>query len=62
MGESGKVRCPGVAPCDLFLFILNEIGGNAKVNANVFRSLWKSPETFTERHKAWISKPSSWSF
>ena len=33
-----KVRCPGVAPCDLFLIILSEIGGNAKVNTNVFRS------------------------
>ena len=41
-----------------FLIILSEIGGSAKVDANVFRSLWNSPETFTERHKAWIRKQS----
>ena len=30
-----RVRCLGVAPCDLFLIILRKSGGNAKVDANV---------------------------
>ena len=29
-----RVRCSGVAPCDLFLIILRDSGGNAKVDAN----------------------------
>ena len=33
-GDS-KVRCPGVAPCDLFLIILYDFGGNADLDANV---------------------------
>ena len=30
-----KVRCPGVAPCDLFLIILRDFGGNADLDANI---------------------------
>ena len=30
-----RVRCSDVAPCDVFLIILRESGGNAKVDANV---------------------------
>ena len=29
-----RVRCSGVAPCDIFLIILRKSGGNAKVDAN----------------------------
>ena len=32
---NGRVRCSGVAPCDLFLIILGKSGGNAKVDANI---------------------------
>ena len=32
---SGRVRCPGVAPCGFFQIILRESGGNAKVDANI---------------------------
>ena len=30
-----KVRCPGIAPCDLFLIILRDFGGNADLDANI---------------------------
>ncbi len=30
-----KVRCPGVAPCDLFLIILRDFGGSADLDANI---------------------------
>ena len=32
---NGRVRCSGATPCDLFLSILRDFGGNAKVNANI---------------------------
>ena len=37
LAKSGdcRVRCSGVAPCNLFLIILRKSGGNAKVDANV---------------------------
>ena len=34
---SVRVRCSGVAPCDLFLIILHKSGDNAEVDANVLR-------------------------
>ena len=30
-----RVRCSGVAPCDLFLIILRDFDGNADLDANV---------------------------
>ena len=32
---NGRVRCPGVAPCDLFLIIFGETEPDGKVNANI---------------------------
>ena len=32
---SGRVRCPGVAPCDVSLIILRDSGGDADLDANV---------------------------
>ena len=32
---SGRVRCSGVAPCDLFLNILRNFGDNADLDTNV---------------------------
>ena len=34
-GESGKVRCSGVAPCDLFVIILGETEPDGEVDANI---------------------------
>ena len=43
-----RVRCPGVAPCDISLIILRKSGGNAKVTANVLGVSFAVP---------WIGKP-----
>ena len=43
MFGNGRVRCPGVAPCDLFLIILGKAEPEGKVDANVFRSLGNPP-------------------
>ena len=34
-----RVRCPSVAPCDLFLVILRDFGGNADLGANIIEVL-----------------------
>ena len=53
-----KVRCSGVAPCDLFLIILGETEPDGDLDANVLGVSGMGRASVRKRALAWIRKPS----
>ena len=54
---NGRVRCLGVAPCDLFLIISRDFGGNADLDANVLGVSGMGRASDRKRTLAWTRKP-----